>query len=285
MKTFLILFLFIFNSYAAEVTLYAIKSPKVLDWTTPRSLLMSTLKSYARVGAHHKIGHAYLGFKCDGQREILSGMTSGPGFGAKQSLFQDKVGMSVILIDNPGHFQDHNESLNDIENFSDTYRINSLSVEITNEQCLKMQEWHQTFSSQDKFIYGGVDKRPLKGEGAGCSAYAMSFFEVADIDFAFFNQEFLRTIFIPQNLLGGDIGKGKDVKIKTILKERTLLNREDSGDLKVELYDPNDMFFWIQDEWLRAQRNEKSTRLSNYSIEIDLVKKMKILKIKKRENQ
>lgn len=286
MKKLLIFALLSMNAYSAELTLYAINSPTTLNWSTPRSLLVSTLKSYARIGngnkARHKIGHAYIGFKCDGQREVISGMTSGPGFGAKGSLFQDKVGMSVILMDNVGHFQDHNESYNDIQEIMNAYRVNALTIEISNEKCLELQEWHKTYSSQDKFVYGGVDKRPLKGEGAGCTAYAMSFFEVADVDFNFFNEKFMRTIYIPQNLLGGEIGNDRDVKVKTILRDRTPLDKLDAGDLKVELYDANDMYQWIQDEWLRAQRNEVNSELSKYNVEIDLINKMKILKLKEK---
>lgn len=285
MKKLLILPLLItsFELQAAEVTLYAINSPKRLDWSTPRSLLTSTVKNYIRLGngtgSRHKIGHAYLGFKCDGQEEVISGMTSGPGFGAKQSLFQEKVGLSVIITDNPGAFQGHDESSKDISDFMDSWRINALKVKISNEKCLKLQEWYLEYSGQEKFIYGGVDKRPLRGEGAGCTAYAMSYFEYADIDFAFFNTKFLRTIFLPRELVGGEAGDKREVALKTILKNRTNLSLENSESLRVDLYDPNDMFYWIQDQWLEFQRRGKTQELKNYDVEISLLKKMKILSL------
>lgn len=281
-------FLFIiFEAHSAEVTLYAINSPKRLDWSTPRSLLTSTIKSYARLGngtgSRHKIGHAYLGFKCDGQEEIISGMTSGPGFGAKQSLFQEKVGLSVILTDNPGAFQGHGESSKDVNDFVDSWRMNALKLKISNEKCLKLQEWYTEYSSQEKFIYGGVDKRPLKGEGAGCTAYAMSYFEYADIDFDFFNNKFLRTVFLPRELVGGEIGDKREVPLKTILKNKTNLSLENVESLRVDLYDPNDMYYWIQEQWLEYQRRGQTKDLSSYNVEISLLKKMKIISLSPKE--
>lgn len=285
-KIVLLIIFFSLNSFGAEVTLYAINSPKRLDWTTPRSLLISTVKNYARLGngrkSIHKIGHAYLGFKCDGKEEIISGMTSGPGFDAKNDLFREKVGMSVLLMDNPGHFQDHDESYNDIMYLTGAYRVNALKIEISNEKCLKMQEWYDRYSSSSHFIYGGVDKRPLKGEGSGCTAYAMSYFEYADIDFSFFNKAFGRTIFIPQELMGGELGQDRDVRVKTLYKSRIPLDQKDEGDLQVDLYDPNDMYYWIDEKWLEYQRSNKASSLEKYDIEIELFNKMKILKLSER---
>lgn len=286
MKLFLILLtLTSFNLYSAEINLYAINSPTQLNWTTPKSLLVSTIKNYARLGhgkrSRHKIGHAYLGFKCDGEVEVISGMTSGPGFGAKQSLFSDKVGMSVILMDNNGHFQDHEESLKDIMDLSEAYRVNKLQIEVSNEQCLEAKKWHADYSASESFIYGGVDKRPLLGEGSGCTAYAMSFFDVANVNFDLFNKFFMRTIFIPNNLLGGNYGLGKEVPVKTVLKDKRLLAEKTPNSLQVDLYDPNDMYNWIQTTWLEVQKTGKSDSLYEYTPEISIFNKMKILKLNK----
>ena len=228
--------------------------------------------------SRHKIGHAYLGFKCDGEVEVISGMTSGKGFKAKESLLKDKVGMSVILIDNNGHFQNHAESSKDIKIFSDTNRISKLQIEITNDQCLLAKQWHEEYSNSESFIYGGVDKRPLRGEGSGCTAYAMSFFEVANVDFELFNKLFLRTIYIPNDLLGGDYGLGEKVKVKKVLRDKRLLSVNSTNSLRVDLYDPNDMYYWIQKAWLEARKSGKSSDLVDYTTETDIINKMKILK-------
>ena len=160
--TIALLILLSLNLNAAEVNLYAINSPTTLKWKTPKSLLKTTIRNFLRLGngrmSKHKIGHAYLGFKCDGEEEVISGMTSGPGFKAKSSLFKKKVGMSVILMDNNGHFQDHAESLKDIKYLSKAHRVNKLQIEVSNEQCLAAKKWHDEYSSSEEFIYGGVDK-------------------------------------------------------------------------------------------------------------------------------
>lgn len=283
---FSILILASFSLNAAEINLYAINSPTTLNWTTPKSLLLTTIRNFMRLGhgkrSRHKIGHAYLGFKCDGEAEVISGMTSGADFQAKQRLFNENVGMSVILMDNNGHFQDHEESLRDIMDLSKARRINKLQIEVTNKQCLEAKKWHADYSSSDEFIYGGVDKRPLLGEGSGCTAYAMSFFEVANINYDFFNKFFMRTIYIPNDLLGGPYGTGVNVRVKTVLKDKRNLSVNSPDSLQVDLYDPNDMYSWIQTNWLEIQRSGKSRDLNEYQSEIEIVNKMKILKIKKK---
>jgi len=61
---------------AAELSLYAIKSPVILNWATPSTLLNTTIRG-AMTRASHQIGHVFIGFKCDGETENLSGMTNG----------------------------------------------------------------------------------------------------------------------------------------------------------------------------------------------------------------
>ncbi len=276
-----------FKVSAAELNLYAIDSPTRLNWKTPKKLLKTTLRNYMRIGhgkrSRHKIGHAYLGFKCDGEVEVISGMTSGKGFKAKESLLKDKVGMSVILIDNNGHFQNHAESSKDIKIFSDTNRISKLQIEITNDQCLLAKQWHEEYSNSESFIYGGVDKRPLRGEGSGCTAYAMSFFEVANVDFNFFNKLFLRTIYIPNDLLGGDYGLGEKVKVKKILADRRLLSVSTPDSLQVDLYDPNDMHEWIKKTWKDVEEGAVNADIAEYNAKAYSVDKMKVLKLKKKD--
>ena len=109
----------------------------------------------------------------------------------------------------------------------------------------------------------------------------MSYFEAAKINYDFFNKLFMRTIYIPNDLLGGDYGLGKKVKVKTVLKDKRLLSRNSPNRLQVDLYDPNDMYYWIQKVWREVKRKGKSSDLVDYQAETSVMNKMKILKIKK----
>lgn len=284
LKTVVFAFIFSLNLFSAEMTLYAIKSPKKLNWKTPRSLLLTTALNFIKIGngrrVRHEIGHAFLGFKCEGQEEVISGMTGGDNGDSFKNLIKHKHGMSIILEDAPGEFEYTEKAKNAIEDLSKAYRINALKVEISEDQCQQMAQWYEDYSSLPEHIYGGLDKRPLRGEGSGCSAYAMSYFEVADVDFEFFNEEFLKTIYVPKHLLGGYIGNGRKVKALSVLKDRTRLATPNEDALRLEFYDPTDMYYWIQNKWLEFKKTGQASKLDKYSIETSLHRKMKILSLK-----
>lgn len=284
MKWLMFAFLGLSTAQAAEVTLYAINSPYTLNWETPRSLLLSTMRSSVnptRQGrSNHTIGHAYLGFKCDGAEEIMSGMTSGKGFSSRNNLFNEKHGLSVILQDNPGHFQKQAEVKSDVEFFSRSgHRMSVLKIEVTQEQCLKAKAWYEDFAARPEHIYGGIGRRPLTGEGSGCSAYVMSYFEAADINFAFFNNLFEQTLYIPNELLGGAFGD-RVVPLKNIMgnKKRLALPGPDTYEVKV--YDPNTMYFWIINRWQEVKAGKGLKELSQYEARTELMNQSKTLVLK-----
>lgn len=284
MKWIMCLLLGLSKVYAAEVTLYAINSPHPLNWESPRSLLISTLRSSinpTRQGrSNHTIGHAYLGLKCDGETEVISGMTSGKGFSSRTNLFKNGHGLSIILQDNPGHFQDTVESRKDIEFFAGLNRMSIIKLIVSNDQCLKAREWYTEFAARENPIYGGVARRPLTGEGAGCTAYVMSFLEYADLNYAFFNKIFEQTIYIPNEVLGGDYGPNK-VSIGDISGNRKKLSVMSENSLEVKLYDPNRMYFWILAKWNEVKNNSAVEVLPEYKASTEMYKKSKVLVLEK----
>lgn len=286
MKWIAALLLLVTQAYAAEVTLYAINSPHPLNWSTPRSLLDTTIRSSinpTRQGrSNHTIGHAYIGVKCDGEAEIISGMTSGKGFTSRNNLLKNGHGFSSILQDNPGHFQDHAESLKDVDFFSfQGDRTSVMKVIVSNETCLKAKQWYTDFAAREVFIYGGLMRRPLTGEGSGCSAYVMSFLEVADVDYAFFNKIFEQTIYIPNSLLGGGVYGTNKVSLGTIRSNRTPLATPAENTLKVDFYDPNRMYYWIVNTYNEVKKTGTAVALPDYSVKLEMLKNSKVIVLEK----
>lgn len=271
------------SANADQLTLYAVNSPKPINWSTPRSLLLSTVKNFIKIGqsrrVRHEIGHAFVGFQCEGSSEVISGMTGGSNGSSFKDLVMKKRGMSIVLEDAPGEFEDHKTAMSDILDLSKANRVNALRINISNEKCLKLKSWHQKYSSLPYHVYGGLDKRPLKGEGSGCSAYIMSYLEVADIDYDYFNGEFLSAIYIPKRLLGGQLGENKKVGVFSVLRDRTPLSVPSPDSLKVEYYDPSNMYYWIQKKWLEYERDKRVQGLEKYNVQTSLFNKMKVIEL------
>ncbi len=251
------------SAFAAEVTLYAVKSPLILNWKTPSSLFLTALGSELAFGAPRSIGHVFVGYRCGEGPEVISGSTSGPSFNSRDNLLKNGHGMSVLLEDNLGELETDAMAREDIAKLAQTRRMAVMRLEISQAQCLTMQQWHKEYAARTPMIYGGVGRRPLRGEGAGCSAYAMSFMEIADAEFTTLNRLFEKTIYLPEHLLGGEYGKRR-VRLWSLLKDRTPLAQPAEGALEVKLYDPNTLYQWIRKEWKAARRGEADSDLPGY---------------------
>jgi hypothetical protein len=58
-------------------------------------------------------------------------------------------------------------------------------------------------------IYGGLMHEPLKGEGAGCTAFAKSFYEILGILSPEFKRDWITEVRVPEGTIGGPDIKGK----------------------------------------------------------------------------
>lgn len=281
-KILLLLCLIYFGpSHSSELNLYVIRSPKALNWQTPRGLLLSAINNYSVLRpskvSKYNIGHVFVGFKCQDKKEVISGMFGAPGMTFGDSLFKEQLGIGILVTDHPGALQSTEMSLEHIETYaSKTDRLATLKIDITDDQCQKLEKWYQEYSDRPEMIYGGVDKRPLRGEGAGCSAYAMSFFEVADIHFNFFDRTFLKTVYLPKKLMGG--GKRK-VNLFKVLQDKTDLSVVSDDSFRLDFYDPTDMYHWIHS--IIQDKNSLGELKDYYDLEVFHDKRNPVIHLKR----
>jgi hypothetical protein len=170
----------------------------------------------------------------------------------KQYLLKDQYGLSILGTDLNGRLESNSELEEKIVKYSRTGQMTFMTLLINEDAAKRMLEFFTVFSSDEedqgspKNHYGGAFYPRYYGEGAGCSAFVISFLELG----ALFEEEYdgwRIELDLPRDLMGGPYNEGNEVRLKDI---RNRDHWADEGDSKTtyepfEIYDPTLISEWI----------------------------------------
>lgn len=239
------------HSFASELELIFYKAPRPLNWSTPGSLVRSTLKnSFAKVEGKkypHPISHVNVRLKCDGEAEHFVGMTSDKSTGSYLKDFLLKgISLDTFLINVKGQFIEKEKALQWLPYLKRKGYVRTLKILLNSGQCARAQRYLKIYKElgQEK-IYGGLRSHPLRGEGAGCAAFAVSFLQVLNLFPQELNQAWSRKLKVPLELLSyqshrasiGFLGylRGKDRPWAAPSEEQ----------IQMQFWDPELMYNWV----------------------------------------
>ena len=248
-----VLLAFLFSmpqSLAADhVTLHLIPAPVRTDWTSPRTLASSALRSQlapVRGGARHAIGHLFVEVECRG-RFLMTGSTS-IGSQDRDRVLSQAYGLGVLFETQPGKLEETPEVEKDLKGLNRTGRSSFLEFLISPETCDRLIRYLEEYRERgyDR-IYGHLNSLPLKGESGGCTAFGMSFLELAGLQDAEFEKTWMQHLIVPKRLIGGP-STGERVPFARLLTD--LESRWDSdlshGGRKIDFWDPEKMVIWTR---------------------------------------
>lgn len=207
--TWIVLVFGIFGSARAwgdQVVLFNIPSPYGIDWRSPHTLLKSVLQNH-NSGISHEIGHVFVGVYCSdqgmaGSPDVLTGMTSASD--NSEELLRDRgYGLGLLFHNFDGRLNSEEEALIDIHSGVQTGRLSYLAFDISRATCQRLVDYEMEYRQRGYDRAYGLPNRPLYGEGAGCSAFGVSFLEVAGIQPAIFQGMWSRHLLVPHRLVGG----------------------------------------------------------------------------------
>jgi hypothetical protein len=240
-----------------ELTIYVIPSKVKYDWTSPRTLLKSYIKNYWRNLCRkdaYTLGHAFLELKTgENEESILTGVRAAPGSDMRKMVLKEHYGLSILGTDVEGIFEKKEVLEQKIKKFSRKDRLAFFTVEVSDEAAERMitfyKEYHEKNSNNGHSIlrYGGAFYPRYEGEGSGCSAYAVSFLDLAGL----LQEEFdswMIEMDIPLDLMGGPYNNYNEVRIKDIKKREHWASTDGSdstGYEHLELFDPTLIYEWI----------------------------------------
>jgi len=246
-----------------EFVLHVIPPPMRLNWSTPRSLLLTTLANHLR-GDKAPIGHLFVDFPLPknavasvppkvasvvaGARRVITGMSR-----QKMSpidtirLVQGKrLGLGTFYYDFRGKLDSIDEAHRELEWAKKRGRLASIRVSISEEIAQQMMDFLKEWIERGSFRHYSGGLRVDCGEGAGCAEFGMHFLSMA-LGLHAINPEWMRRVRVPHQLIGGGFA-GHDERISII---RLLKNgdRWAYGSEPHHVYsipDPELIFDWIK---------------------------------------
>lgn len=266
-------------SYADTLSLYLIRSPFGINWSSPQALAFSTLAN--QLGGTHTIGHAFAGVRCDGDDGMapyssITGMTSEGDTEEKELLLKEKVGFGIFWHNFKGRLQHSDEAVKSLALLEKQKRVRTVNFSISPKTCRRLQRYSKEYEMHKIWGAYGLSLDPLLREGAGCTAYAVSFLRVAGIPTDELRKEWSRTVNIPMRYIGGSLNPKKRVDIlKLALNPMAGKWATENQPHKVIFFwDPDLMYGWAKRASKRSNKGMKTDQLeisspSKRQIEID----------------
>jgi hypothetical protein len=251
------------KSHPYEVILFFYPSPG-LKWDTPRALTLTTTRNKL-LGLPRGIGHVTVLVRSPDQSRF-TGMTQlNKKEGRKEVLFEG-YGLGILLHTFKGVLEEADELTPELEKRAN--RPGQLSYlriktnEAINQRLFAYMDEYKRMGCQQWY---GMRNRPLYGEGGGCSAFAVSFLELAGILLDEFKTEWTRSFNIPKEWIGGP-STGKKIAVHRMILNATRWATNEEPHEKGFFWDPDLMHAWAMKRYARelvAPTGEFNTEIWN----------------------
>lgn len=246
-KYFLLFLITLSSAQSNELTLYFIKSPSGLDWSSATSLSRSIITNYVSFKRNF-MGHVNIELNCknpqDVERKFLTGMVA-KNLNAKKLLFWDDIGLGIVFHSFSGHLETREELTPVLSKYlAAGDRINFVTYKINPKTCERVHEYYLQWKQQDLEKYYGLYNRPLHKEGSGCSAFGASFLKVAGIMNEEFEKSWSYRVKIPLEYIGRPLRDSHISFLKLLLFDNQWA-KENQPSKEIYFWDPDRMHSWV----------------------------------------
>lgn len=236
------------HALADSVSLHIFRSPLGINWANPWKMTVSTLKN-SLANTHGKrafaISHVFVEVNCNSTGEhIYRGQTSIDNSGERELIFKKGYGMGVMFHTYQGKYETDEKILSDMAPYEGSERRGTFTALINPASCQRMLQYEREYVQRGyPSMYSGLQADPLKGEGAGCSAFAMSFMRVGGL-MESFTKEWQNIIDVPKRFVGGPL-TGKKVNILKLLTHPAAKWSNKEAHIHLEAWNPEEMLNWV----------------------------------------
>lgn len=267
--------------FADELRLHFLRSPLGINWKSPWSLAISALKNQLGLLSKNRaytISHVFVELKCDSQNiHIWRGMTSANNSEELDLLFKKKYGLGVVFHTYAGKLEKEDTILGDLAPYLGSKRYGELSIIVSPEACERMVNYVNEYEELGYGnFYAGLQRDPLKREGAGCSAFGVSFMRVAGLMDSF-TEEWKRIIDVPKRFIGGPLTNNRISFSKILLHPLAKWSNKEAH-IHLEAWDPELMLKWVKKIYNQVQEGtysgpwpvEVSREKNSYKVKFDM---------------
>ncbi len=248
-------------AFANQLTVFAIPSPRPaeLSWDKPgklvRRVLFNELGNMTGVGFHRTLGHAAVRIECEapfvsrtGQETTVyqGSMTNVDSNDFNELLVENKIGLGMLFDNVDGQLEDPEVLEETLQKRYKNGRLSFLRIGISAETCAGLLAYVEAYDEANVQKNYGLAARPLYREGAGCSAFSMSFIELANLMEAQYVDEWSFSVRAPKELVGGSRNPNNQVGLwKLFWLTRGWADSDEVG-FDVFGWDPTLMFHSIR---------------------------------------
>ncbi len=235
------------------LTLYFYRSPVKLNWNTPRALTRTTLlsgtKDLLRGQENIALGHVTVKLECEDGTSLHTAMTQEDPMESVRLLTSGNIGLGILFHRFAGRLENRDE----IERRLDRNRnVRFIKLTLSSPTCGRLMDYAREFEAKGHSRFYGLPLRPRKGEGAGCSAFGMSFLEIAGALQASPLREasmrWSRSLLVPKSLIGT---QERGVPLAALaLKSNPWPLRESEKTAPIFFWEPNRMYDWVGEQLL-----------------------------------
>lgn len=250
------------SSMFDTLTLYFIPSPYGISWETPAQVARTTVRNHITF-QNRNIGHVSIEIKCHEQKEapainFFTGM-SGDVSSSKKLLIKDGIGLGMLFYNYPGRLENSEELKKEIIEKSKKGRVNFLTFKLNPNNCRRLATYVEEYRKRGFYKYYGLPNRPLHGEGSGCTAFGMSFLEVAGLMEEEFKKSWSHFLRVPEHYIGTPIGK-EPVNLLSLAfpLKNTRWAEPNEPHREIFFWDPDKMFEWVN---LKYKENKNSKEM------------------------
>lgn len=240
-----------------ELTIFVIPAPVPLNWNSPSTLFSSFKKGYLKQFLRkekYTIGHLFLRFSSPLTEEpFYTAIRSASKKEMRQLVLREKIGLGILGAGLSGRLETTEELKPKTSIYQRRGELAFITYRINEAAARRILTFLETFAAKfdDKHapcdFYGGDFWPRFENEGAGCTSLGLSALDVAGL-LDNVPREWLVTVNIPMDLIGGSFNQNRQVKNKTI-KERhewhTPAGRPNIDYVPFSIYDPARIYRWI----------------------------------------
>lgn len=236
-------------SLAQTITIYTIPAARSIKWESPGKLVKSYIANLFtrkyKGTQRHLIGHMIVELK-DSSRHVIAGVSARKNAGMTRKVLFQRHGLGILLEKVDGVMEETDINQPDI--FQRAKNGSIAFVEFTISQPAFERTWDYFTKYKERgydHIYNWLNQ-PLSGKGAGCSAFAFSFLEVAGLSDMIPPEICRIERNIPADLAYLPGSKNRPVSLFRLLFSRKWAAANDAGALHYNTYEPTWLYNWIR---------------------------------------
>lgn len=229
-----------------KLTIYVVPSTEWLGWNSPVELMKNTAwnKVFPVFPKKKKraIGHVFVELT-DGDYRFFGGMTTQAGNHQMNKVVKEGYNLGVLFAEFPGALDCPVKLQEELIKRCEDGEIAFMTFSLHRSNFNRLREYVETYQQRDYHLIYNGSNQPRKGEGAGCSAFGVSFLEVAGLLKEEWKEEWTMKVRVPEHLVGGPKTGQKVPVISMLFANRWA--KEHEPHLVLELYEPFLIYEWI----------------------------------------